>query len=65
MEDVSEILEELFQEYDEIRFKKLHIRADAVELEVTGAGSEDLPTDLLVNLFEASEKKPLFPKKKE
>lgn len=63
MEDVAELLEDLFQESDEIVFKKLQIRADALELEVSGAGSETFPTDLLVGLFEASEKKPLFPKK--
>ncbi|MHA1298969.1 MAG: hypothetical protein ACTSO9_05935 [Candidatus Helarchaeota archaeon] len=62
MEDVAELFEELLQEADEIVFKKLQIRANALELEVTGAGSETFPTDLIVGLLEASEEKPTLPK---
>ncbi|MHA1380597.1 MAG: hypothetical protein ACTSRG_19695 [Candidatus Helarchaeota archaeon] len=63
MEDVAELLEELFQESDEIIFRKLNIRANTLELEVSGVGSDTFPTDLLVGLVEASENKLLFPKK--
>jgi hypothetical protein len=56
MEDFAELFGELLQESDEIRFKKLTIHADAVELEVTGEGAGDLPTDLLLNLISGAEK---------
>ncbi len=62
MEEVTELFEELLQESDEIVLKKLIIHADAVELEVTGEGAGELPTDLLINLL-TSEEKPLFPEK--
>ena len=56
MEDMTELLEELLAESEEVIFKKLQIHADAVELEVTGEGAGELPTDLLINLITGQEK---------
>ena len=55
MEEVSELLEELLQESDEVIFKKLNIIADEVTIEVTGDGAGNFPTDLLLNLLTGQE----------
>ncbi|NVM03764.1 MAG: hypothetical protein HWN67_15650 [Candidatus Helarchaeota archaeon] len=57
MEEFTELFEEILAESDEVIFKKLIIHADAVELEVTGEGAGELPTDLLLSLITSQEKK--------